>query len=101
MFLLQKISALSICVTNKRWAALIVGDSYPNIQKEENEDILVEHYYATIISEGTSDTWYIATCEGTYKMGHLMRVRDGNNLKWKHPPKRDLLSLHIDSILDF
>ena len=29
-----------------------------------------------------------------------MRIRDGNNLKWKHSPKRDLLNLNIDSILD-
>ena len=41
---------------------------------------------ATLISEGSLDTWYIATCEGkndegSYKMDHLMRVRDGNNLK--------------------
>ena len=40
-------------------AALIVRASSPNIQKE----ILVGHYYATLISEGSSDTWYIATCE--------------------------------------
>ena len=33
-------------------------------------------------------------------MDHLMRVRDGNSLKWKHPPKRDLLNLHINSNLD-
>ena len=69
----------------------------------KNEDILLGNYYATLISEGSSDTWYIATCEGknddgTFKMDHLMRVGDGNNLKWKHPPKCDLLNLHIDSI---
>ena len=29
-----------------------------------------------------------------------MRVQDRNNLNWKHPPKRDLLNLHIDFILD-
>ena len=59
-----------------------------------------------LISEGTSDTWYIATCEGkndngnyTYKMDYLMRVQDGNNLKFKHPPKHDLLNFHIYSIL--
>ena len=66
---------------------------------------MVGHCYAWLISEGSSDTLYVATCkgkndDGTYKMDHLMRVRDGNNLKWKHPPKRDLLNLHLDSILD-
>ena len=29
-------------------------------------------------------------------MDHLMRVQDGK----KHPPKHDLLNLHVDSILD-
>ena len=33
-------------------------------------------------------------------MDHLMRVRDENNFKWKHPPNYDLLNLHIDSNLD-
>ena len=33
-------------------------------------------------------------------MDHLMRVRDENNFKWKHPLKRDLLNLHVDSIHD-
>ena len=28
-----------------------------------------------------------------------MRVEAGSNLKWKHPPKRDLLNLHINSLL--
>ena len=63
------------------------------------------NFYVTLISEGSSDTWYIAMCEGknddgTYKMDHLMRVQDKRNSKWKHPPKRDLLNLHLDSILD-
>ena len=65
---------------------------------------MVGHCYATLISEGSSDTWYIVTCEGnnggTYKMDHLIRVRDGNNLKWKHLPKHNLLNLHIDSVID-
>ena len=63
---------------------------------------MVGHCYATLISEWSSDTWYIATCEGknddgTYKMDHLMRIKAGRNLK--HPPKRDLLNLHLGSIL--
>ena len=29
-----------------------------------------------------------------------MRVQNRKNLKWKYPPKRDLMSLHIDYILD-
>ena len=54
-------------------AALIVAASSPDIQKEKNKDILVGHYYATLINEGSSDTLYIATCEGknddgTFKM---------------------------------
>ena len=66
---------------------------------------MVGHYYATLISEGSSDILYIATSEGknddgTYKIDNLIWVQDGNNLKWKHPPKCDLLNLHIDSILD-
>ena len=58
-----------------------------------------------LISERSSDTQYIATCEGknddgSNKMDHLMRARDGNILKWKHSPKPDLLNLHINSIID-
>ena len=86
-------------------ALLIVGASSPNIHEEKNEDVVVGHCYATLINEGSSDTWYIATCEGknddgTYKMDHLMRVEAGRNLKWKPPLKHDLLNLHLDSILD-
>ena len=86
-------------------AALVVGASSSSLQKEKNEDIVVEHCYATLIKEMSLDTWYIATCEvknddGTYKMDHLMRVQDGSNLKLKRPTKPDLLNLHTDSILD-
>ena len=61
--------------------------------------------YVALISEGSSDIWYIAGREGknddgTYKMEFRMRVQDGRNSKLKHPPKRDLLSLHLDYILD-
>ena len=31
-----------------------------------------------LLVEGKND-------DGTYKMDHLMRVQDGNKLKWKHP----------------
>ena len=51
------------------------------------------HYCVTLIREGKNG-------DGTYKMDHFMRVQDENNSKWKHPPKRDLLNLHIDFILD-
>ena len=86
-------------------AALVVGASSSNLQKEKNEDIVVGHCYATLIKEGSLDTWYIATCEdknedGTYKMDHLMRVQYGSNLKLKRPTKPDLLNLHTDFILD-
>ena len=86
-------------------AALVVGASSSSLQKEKNEDIVVEHCYATLFKEMLLDTWYIATCEvknddGTYKMDHLMRVQDGSNLKLKCPTKPDLLNLHTDSILD-
>ena len=33
-------------------------------------------------------------------MDHLMRVQDEKNSKCNHPPKCDLLNLHIDYILD-
>ena len=41
---------------------------------------MVGHCYATLISEGSSDIRYIATCEGknddaTYKMDHPMKVQ--------------------------
>ena len=71
--------------------------------EDKNEKVVVGHCYATLITKGSSETWYIATCEGkneTYKMYHLMRVKAGSNLKWKYPAKRDLLNLHLASILD-
>ena len=48
------------------------------------------NFYVTLISEGSSDTWYIAMCEGknddgTYKMDHLMRVQDGRIFKVETP----------------
>ena len=86
-------------------ASLIVEPSSPNMHENQNEDVVVGHCYATVITERSSDTWYIATCEGeneneTYKMHHLMRVEAGSSLKWNHPAKRDLLNLHLASILD-
>ena len=33
-------------------------------------------------------------------MDHLKRVQDGKYLKWKQLPKRDLLNLHLGSIID-
>ena len=30
----------------------------------KNDDISVGHFYATVISKGSSDTRYIATCDG-------------------------------------
>ena len=82
---------------------MIVGASFP-IYKNKKEQF-VRHCYAKLISEGSSDTRYTATCEGksddqNYKMDHLMIVRDRNNLKWKQPPKSDLLNLHLNSIVD-
>ena len=71
-------------------ASLIVKASSPNMHEDKNEEVVVGHCYATLITEGSSDTWYIASCEnknGTYKMDHLMRVEAGSNLKWKHLAK--------------
>ena len=78
------------------------------MHEDKNENIVVRHSYATLITEGSSDTRYIATCagenqDGTYKIiiiinNHLMRVEAGINLKWKL--KRDLLNLHLSSIFD-
>ena len=70
-----------------------------------NEDIVVGKYYVTLITQGDINTWYIASCEnvnpdGTYKMDHLTRAKPGNDAKWKHPPKSDILSLYKASILD-
>ena len=71
--------------------------------KEEN--FVVGNYYATLLKEGSANTWYIASCEqqndnGTYRMDHLMRVKAGNNKLWKHPPKLDSLDLNSSSIVD-
>ena len=43
--------------------------------KEEN--FVVGNYYATLLKEGSANTWYIASCEqqndnGTYRMDHIM-----------------------------
>ena len=47
--------SLSSLPTNSD-AASIVEASSPNIQKEKNEDILLGHYFASLISEGSSYT---------------------------------------------
>ena len=48
--------------TNKR----NFRDFFPQYTEENNEDVMVGHCYATLISKGSSDTWYIAACDGKY-----------------------------------
>ena len=48
-------------------ASLIVDASSPNVHEEKNKDVVVGHCYTTLITEGSSDTWYIASCEGEKK----------------------------------
>ena len=51
-------------------ASLIVDASSPNVHEEKNKDVVVGHCYTTLITEGSSDTWYIASCGGEkMKMG--------------------------------
>ena len=58
-----------------------------------DEDVIqVGKYYVTLITKGNVDAWYIASCEkqntdSTYTIGHLTRVHEGSNLKWKYPVK--------------
>ena len=96
----------AICVHYRPHASLIVEVSSPNMHEDKNEVAVVGHCYSTLITEGSSDTWYISTCEGenedgTYKMDHFMRVEAGSNLKWKHSPEHDLLNLHLGYILEY
>ena len=96
---------LSVFTTNKHWSIIDCRGFFPNKHEYKNEDVVVGHCYATLITEGSSDTWYIDTCEdenedGTYKKVHLMRIEAGSSLKWKHPPKCDLLNLHLGFILN-
>ena len=56
------------------------------MHEDKNENIVVRHSYATLITEGSSETWYFASCEGenkdgTYRMDHLKRVEAVINLK--------------------
>ena len=104
-----------MCSYFRRCWVLSVSQSLPTnadaslraslIYRMKKMKILVVHYYATLIGEWSLETWYIATCEGknnggTYKVDHLIRIRDRNNLKWKHQPKRNLMNLHVNSTLD-
>ncbi|CAB4061316.1 unnamed protein product [Lepeophtheirus salmonis] len=48
---------------------------------------------------GTSDDMN-RNDDDTFQMDHLVRVKKGNNLTWKHPRKPDTIDLHSASILD-
>ena len=87
-------------------ASLVMENAYSsNMFQEKNDDnIMVGNYYVTLIMEGSTDTWYIASCEGinedgTYTIGHLMRAEPGSDMKWKHPQKPDITDLHLASIV--
>ena len=87
-------------------ASLVMENAYSsNMFQEKNDDnIMVGNYYVTLIMEGSTDTWYIASCEGinedgTYTMDHLMRAEPGSDMKWKHPQKPDITDLHLASIV--
>ena len=72
----------------------------------ENEDsIQIGENYVTLIVEGNTNTWYIATCtkkndDGTYEMDHLCRVDNYSDFRWKHPAKADFDNLKPESIVE-
>ena len=85
-------------------AEIVIGGSSLTTTPTQHQ-IQVGKYYITLLTEGTKDTWYLASCEGinndgTFKMDHLMRAETGSSFKWKHPSKPDSLDLNINSILD-
>ena len=54
----------SVFLSTNADVLLIVGDFSSNKQNEKYKDVEVEHCYVTLISEGSSDTLYFATCKG-------------------------------------
>ena len=75
------------------------------IEKDDEENDIVENRnYVTLISEGNTNTWYIATCikalgENSFEMDFLHRLDKESNLKWKHPWKPDKAILTDASIV--
>ena len=59
--------------------------------ENENSVQIVENY-VTLLVEGNTNTWYIATCtkkneDDTYEMDHLQKMIICPDLNWKHPAK--------------
>jgi hypothetical protein len=101
----QGSSDASTSLPTNRDAEVALESNVSEAEKEDELEIEIGKYYVTLMTEGKSNTWYIASCErkndnGTYQMDHLMRLENGNNFKWKHPRKPDIMDLHPASILD-
>ena len=71
-------------------------------QAHNEDSVELNKYYVTLITEGNTDAWYLATCvgknnNGTYKMDHLFRVNKKSNLKWKNPTSPYILRICIQN----
>ena len=72
--------------------------SSPNSCIKNEDSVQIGENYVTLIVEGNTNTLYIATCtkkndDDTYVMGHLHRVDNYSDFKWKHSGTADLDNL--------
>ncbi|KAG1663725.1 Equilibrative nucleoside transporter 3 [Nymphon striatum] len=101
----QESSYSSALLPTNRDAEVALESNVAEVGTEDDMEIEIGKYYVTLITEGECNTWNIASCDnrnddGTFQMDHLVRVKNGNNLTWKHPRIPDTLDLHYASILD-
>ena len=65
-------------------ALIIIGAFSPTIFTEgKKQNIVLGHCYATILSEGSSDTLYIATKKKVKMMKDLQNEPPQESLRWK------------------
>ncbi|KAG1653603.1 hypothetical protein GQR58_025471 [Nymphon striatum] len=101
----QESSYSSAQLPTNRDAEVALESNVAEVGTEDDMEIEIGKYYVTLITEGECNTWNIASCDnrnddGTFQMDHLVRVKKGNNLTWKHSRIPDTLDLHSASILD-
>ena len=77
----------------------------PTLAHNEEDLIEVGRYHIRLMTEGTMNTWHVASCEGknpdgTYEMDHLTRVQRGFGLKWKQLARINRMNSQAKSIAE-
>ena len=55
--------------TNAEAESAVMSSPSNQTTHTQKEDVVVGQYYVTLVSEGPSNTWYIASCEGQNENG--------------------------------